>query len=234
MKLYFNHKTNTFSTTPKESYVEVFEPFECKRHEKEPVEISLGIFKVIICRDNWHFTNEGPVQWLWIDIYVQGVLLLPISNSCRKTAVHYHFSESQIAFLQYGHGHNKGKSPHTYMQARDHIDWDEALNSIVYICNNYEDWIVHETKELQTSLIAHEKNNFLDIATLIDLARRYECIAPSIIPVYREFVDKYCFQAMNELLKYVENNQLDDINKNRKTICGDTIWNYIKDYHLSV
>ena len=234
MKLYFDYKSNTFSTMPKELYDVVFEPFDCKRHEKESFEKAVGKFTIKIHRDNWKFSNEGDIQWLWIDIYVQDILLLPISKSCRKADKHYKFSEHEIAFLQYGAGHNAENTPHTYMQARKHINWDEALNSIVTVCNNYEDWIVHETKELLSSLIDHEKNKFWDIATLIDLARRYECIAPSIIPVYREFVDKYCFQAMNELLTYVESNQLDDINKNRKTICGDTIWNYIRDYHLSV
>ena len=232
MKLYFNYKTNTFSITPKESYVEVFEPFDCKKHKKRPFEKTLGIFTIKIHRDNWSFNNEGNVQWLWIDISVQGVLLLPISISCRKADSHYHFSEHEITFIQYGAGHNAGKSPHTYMQARDHIDWDEALNSIVNICDNYEDWIANETKDLLSSLISYEKNKFWDIATLLDLVQRYDFIAPNIIPVYREFVDKYCFQTMTELLKYIESKQMEEINRNHKRACGDIIWKYIKDYHL--
>ncbi len=234
MKLYFNYKTNTFSTTPEEFYNEVFKPFECKGHEKELIEISLGIFKVKICRENRHFAREGAIQWLWIDIYVHDVILLPLSMSCRKAAVHYHFSEHEIAFVQYGIGHNKGKSPHTFMQAKDNIDWDEALNSIVNICNNYEEWIVNESKGLLSSLIAHEKNKFEDIATLIDLTRRYELIAPNIIPVYREFVDKYCFQAMTKLLNHIKGNQFNDINRKHTTTYGDIIWKYIKDYYLGV
>ena len=142
MKVYFNEFTNTFSTTREESFNEAFESFDCQKHEKETLEKTLGVFTIRICRDNYIFSREGAVQWLWIDIYVHDVLLLPISMSCRKADVHYHFSEHEIAFLQYGAGHNAGKCPHTYMQARECVDWEEALKSVVNICNNYEEWII--------------------------------------------------------------------------------------------
>ena len=238
MKLYFNGTTNTFSTTQKDSFDEVFESFDCKRHEKKPVEKTLGIFTVKICRDNWEFSREGFVQWLWVDISVQGKQLLPISMSCRKADTQYHFSEHEIAFQQYGPGHNNGRPSRTYMQtSKDSIDWSDAFNTIAKICNNYSDWIVQETERLLSSLIAHKKYSFLDIATLLSMVRRYEGIVPNIIPVYRDFVDKYCYQAINELTCYIErrhseNKHWDSYDRNSKAICGDILWKYIKDFML--
>ena len=135
MKLYFDYITNTFSTTQKESFIEVFESFDGKRHEKKTIEKTLGVFTVKMRRDNWLFAREGFVQWLWIDISIQGNLLLPISMSCRKADTRYLFSEHEIAFQQYGSGHRRGQSPHTYMQtSKKCIDWDktgnEATNSV--------------------------------------------------------------------------------------------------------
>lgn len=228
MTLYFDGITNTFSTTPKESYIEVFESFDCKKHEKKTTEKTLGMFTVSMRRDNWLFAHEGFVQWLWVDISVLGNLLLPISMSCRKADTRYHFSEHEIAFQQYGPGHNRGKSPHTYMQtSKDYIDWDKAFNNIVNICNNYSEWITQETKQLIASLETYNRTKFWDIATFIELARRYDVIVPEIIPVYRSFVDEYCFVSMSELIKHIESNRL---NRKRKAIYGDIIWNYIKDY----
>ena len=186
------------------------------------------MFTVSMRRDNWLFAHEGVVQWLWVDISILGNLLLPISMSCRKADTRYHFSEHEIAFQQYGSGHNRGKSPHTYMQtSKDCIDWDKAFNKIVNICNNYSDWITQETKQLITSLETYNRTKFWDIATFIELARRYDVIVPEIIPIYRRFVDDYCFIAMSELIKHIESNKS---NGKRRAMCGDIIWNYIKDF----
>lgn len=232
MKLYFNSSTKTFSTTQEETFDEVFESYDCKRHEKETTEISLDIFTIKIRRDNWEFAREGSIQWLWIDVYIHDVLLLPISMSCRKADIHYHFSEHEITFQQYGAGHNVGKCPHTYMQARKSVDWEEALSIVVDICNNYEEWVVHQAQQLISTLIAHKKYKYWDIATLLNLCQRYDEIAPNIVPVYREFVDEHCFHAMTELVKHIENNKMDEVNKRNKMANGDAIWGYIRQYHL--
>ena len=231
-KLYYNESMNIFSTAYNESYGLLFEPFDCKRHERKPVKIKIGIYTLEIGRDNWEFAREGPIQWLWIDIYVQDVLLLPISKSCRKADKLYHFSEHEIAFLQYGAGHNGGKHPHTYMQARKNVDWKEALDTLVDICNNYNDWILQETEKLIYLLRTYKKDYFVDIATLLYMIRKYDKIVPDIIPVYRKFVDKYCFQAMSDLVKRIENAQSNDVIKKNNANYGDIIWTYIKDYYL--
>lgn len=231
-KLYYNESLNTFSTTQILSCNEVFEPFDCKNKEKKFREINLGIYKLRIFRGNLVFSREGAVQWLWIDIYVHDIILLPISMSCRKADIHYKFSEHEIAFLQYGGGHNNGMSPHTYMQARKNVDWDEALDSIVEICNNYNDWIIQETEKLLSSLSVHKKYTFRDIATLLCMVRRYDRIVPNIIPTYRKYVDGYCFGAMSELIKQIKETQL--AKGKHYAIYGDIIWGYIKDYYLDV
>lgn len=232
MELYFNSTTNKFSTTQEESFDKVFESYDCKRHEKETIEKFLGIFTIRIRRDNWEFAREGSIQWLWIDIYVQDILLLPISKSCRKADTHYHFSEHEIAFLQYGGGHNNGMSPHTYMQARKIVDWEEALNNVVNICNNYEEWVVNEARQLISTLTAHKKNNYWDICTLLGMCQRYDGIVPYIVAVYRGFIDEHCFHAMAELICYIEHNKKDEVNKKNMIASGDTIWGYIRQYHL--
>ena len=87
--------------------------------------------------------------------------------------------------------------------------------------------IKQETKQLIASLETHNRTKFWNIATFIELARRYDVIVPEIIPIYRKFVDEYCFVAMSELIKHIESNRL---NGKRKAVYGDIIWNYIKDY----
>lgn len=123
-------------------------------------------------------------------------------------------------------------SPHTYMQARKIVDWEEALNNVVNICNNYEEWVVNEARQLISTLTAHKKNNYWDICTLLGMCQRYDGIVPYIVAVYRGFIDEHCFHAMAELICYIEHNKKDEVNKKDMIASGDTIWGYIRQYHL--
>ena len=67
---------------------------------------------------------------------------------------------------------------------------------------------------------------------MLDLCRKYDEIAPNIVDVYRKFVDEHCFNAMVELVKYIEHNKMDEVNKRNKMAHGDAIWGYIRQYHL--
>ncbi len=173
-------------------------------------------------------------EFLFVNIYVNGVLLLPLSKACRKADVLYYFNEHQITFLQYGAGQNREKDPSTIVQIREHISWESALEEICNICNNYEKWIVDETRSLLSTLLENNKTSSYDISTLLELVRVYDEIAPNVIPVYRNFVDLRCIGAMKDVLDVVESHKDMDIhNRVVKAKNGNVIWEYIKDYYLT-
>lgn len=119
--LYFNEDTKVFSKNPDESSAKIFETWQRDERLFRKEEFEYGPFRINIC------ANFNPSyhksEYIYVDIYVNGVLLLPLSIACRKADVLYHFGEREITFQQWGSGNNAGKSPHTLMQTMDDINW---------------------------------------------------------------------------------------------------------------
>ena len=232
IKLYYDWKKNYFSLSPSDGSIEVFQSHNRIGYEKGKDTISIDPFRIEITTN---FYPQSPArEYIFVDIYINNVLLLPLSLACRKAAVHYHLGEHEIAFTQWGPGQNYGKAAHTIMQKKDKICWDNILLKICEICNDYNKWIENETATLIQSLLIHKKESYHDIATFIELVRRYDTIAPNIIPLYRIFVDDHCFHAMTQLVDSINNSILNELNKKYKASYGDIIWKYIKDYYLDV
>ncbi len=227
--LYYDKNNGLFSLTPSDNTIEAF-----KAHTKEGWkdgvdEIKLGDFKIVF---HTNFYPKAPKrEYIYVDIYVKEILLLPLSIACRKAAVLYHFSERQIAFVQCGTF--KNTTPHTFVQREDSISWLKTFERICEICNNYRHWMLQETNLLISNLEAHSRTKFWDVAYFIDITRRYEIIIPEIVPAIIKFVDKLCFESMEALIDNLKGRNIVDSDKRLKAFCGDMIWRYIRDYKLS-
>ena len=234
MNLYYDNAKKEFTVRETATSEIVFETYEKDNRigwskGSNPV-IKKGNIEVII---QTNFYPKSPKrEYIYANILVNGILLLPLSMACRKAVVQYHFSKHSIAFLQYGAGNNEKMVPKTIFKRGDDINWEDLLCEICKICNDYKGWIIKETKSLISSLSEHKKTDLRDIATLLELIRVYESIVPEIIPIYRKYVDLHCIKTMKGLLDYIEKGNLDNLNKKAKKEQGDTIWTYIKDFKL--
>lgn len=234
LKLYYDATLHAFSTSQSNTNHVVFEANQKEDPANVKGNIECDYFRI---RMHTTCTIAPQKEYLYVDIYINDILLIPLSLSCRKADINYHFKEHEITFQQWGAGNNANQQAHTIMLRDKELDWSILLSKICQICNNYESWITQEIKQLIVSLETHSRTKFWDIATFIELARRYDVIVPEIIPVYRDFVDKYCYQAINELASYIERQHLENkhwesIDRNNKAIYGDILWKYIKDYIL--
>lgn len=234
MNLYYDYAKKKFTVRNTATSEIVFETYE----RDERIGFSKGSNHVIKKGDieiiiHTNFYPKSPKrEYIYANILVNGILLLPISMACRKAVVQYHFSNHSIAFLQYGAGNNERMEPKTILQRGGDINWENLLCEICKICNDYKGWIIKETKLLISSLSEHKKTNLMDIATLLELTRVYESIVPEIIPIYREYVDLHCIKVMKDVIDYIEKGNLDNLNKKAKKEQGDIIWTYIKDFKL--
>ena len=235
MILYYNTIDERFTLRKTDACEPVFETYE----KKERIGWSNGVNPPIkkgnveILIGTNFYPSSSKRECIRVKITVNGVLLLPLSMACRKACKNYHFSKHQIAFLQYGPGNNAGKEPVTIMKRGKGINWESVLYEICEVCNNYQQWIIKETKLLIATLSEHTRANFWNISTLLELVRTYESIVPDIIPIYRQYVDQHCFEAIKNLLEFIEIKQMDKLNKRCKRKDGDVIWTYIKDFYLS-
>lgn len=230
MKLYYNEELQKFSLTSAENYVEVFETHHKEKVENGKNEIKYGCFRIII---QTNFYPQSPErEYIYVDIFINEVLFLPLSLACRKADVHYHFSKHQIAFKQWGAGQNIGRDPHTIMQIRDKIDWSNILNGICEICNDYKEWILREILQLKNDLAIHKMTEYWDVSTFIELVRTYEHIIPESTSIFCDFIDDNCKRSMIKIIESIDSNDSNP-NKEFKKKSGDIIWNYIKDYHLN-
>lgn len=228
MKLYFDMDSHVFSLMPINSNKVVFDT------NQGEIDVKLvghrgDVFRIRIRRIG---TKAPKKEYVYADIIINDVPLLPLSLACRKAYIHYHFGEHEITFQQWGAGQTKNRSAHTIMQKDRDVKWHALLSKICYICNNYERWIVQEMEQLIVLLETNHKNKFWDISRFIEMARCYEVLAPSVIPVIHNFVDKYSFSAMKNIIDFISDHEMQITDMQDKIKCGDIIWNYIKDYTL--
>lgn len=228
MKLYYGNESHEFSLVPSNKNEVVYDA----NQGGKDIKIKDGDNHVFRVRIRTTSTKAPKREYVYVDIYINNVLLLPLSLSCRKADTRYPFREFDIIFQQWGAGQTKNRSAHTIMQKDEEISWDVLLSQICEICNNYESWIIHEVNQLIVLLETNNENKFWDISTFIELTRRYEDIVPSIIPVIHKFVDKYCFEAMKKIVDFTAEHKMQNKDIQHKIKCGDIIWNYIKDYIL--
>lgn len=229
LRLYYDTALQKFSFIPNSNSENVFDACERGLHANLEDNFEQDSFRITMRTIS---TKAPKRRYVYVDIYINGVLLLPLSLSCRKAYIYYHFGKHEIIFQQWGAGQTKQRTAHTIMQKDENINWSILLSQICRICNNYEVWIVQETEQLTVLLENNKKNKYWDIATFIELVRIYEGLVPGIIPVIHTFVDKYCLNAMKNLIDSTAKHKMKIKDMQHKTKCGDIIWNYIKDYLL--
>ena len=230
--LYFDTKNKLFTSDSSDDTIDKFHSHHRIGYENGEDVIIEGEFKIII---HTNFYPKRPQkEFIYADIYVHNILLLPLSLACRKAAVYYKFDEHQIAFKQWGAGQNSDKKVHTIVLRGKCLKWDELFNQIIAICNNYKEWVCFETEQLVQSMILHHKTNFWDIAMFIELIRKYEPIVPDIINIYQSLLNEYCPKAIKDLVDYIFNHKMKAEDKVHKARCGDIIWNCIKDFKLRI
>lgn len=232
MKLYYNKEEQAFTTRTTDSSVELFETHERIGISNGKSTFSYGRFSFEI------FTNFYPKapqrEYIRLNIFVDGVKLLPISLACRKAYVNYHFNEHQISFVQLGAGQHIGITPHTYVKLGGSDGWREVLQQICLICNDYKKWMSRHILQLAQVL---EENNLTrpwHLATFLSLTRRYECFGGLVKDSIQSFADKHCFNAMDNVLQLVATTKQphNRMTKGGFGKDGDVIWCYIKDYWL--
>lgn len=115
MILYYNHLDEEFTLNKSDTCEPVFETYggnERLSWSKGVNPIKKGNIEITI-RTNF-YSNTPHLEFLGVNITVNGILLLPLSMACRKAVKNYHFNKHQIAFQQYGAGNNAGREPMTF------------------------------------------------------------------------------------------------------------------------
>ena len=194
--------------------------------------IRCGIFDILICSNIYPMAPKK--EYIFVDIKVNGVLLLPIKKSLRCSGSYWHIGLNELSFVQYGPGNNYGKSPHTIFN-NNPLNWNDVLLQICIICNDYKNWVFNEMTDLIRMVKQHELTHYWHISNLISIVRMYDEIVPECIPVYRSYLDQNCIVVFNELIDFIYN-KLPKINSKELTSknvlnAGDLIWKYIKDYY---
>lgn len=238
IKLYYDSREEKFSLMPTDTNKVVFES-----HNRigwvagRTLPIKCGLFEIQISSNIYPMFPHR--EYLCVDVYVKGVLLLPISKACRLRCSQYALGQHEIAFTQFGSGNNADKSPHTVVQLNP-LDWLKLLVDTRNICNNYQEWLLKEAKDLINSVDRNRLNNEVYITELISIVRNYDELVPEIIPVYRQFIDKRCIDCFTKMAYWLSDvlpNLTEDEKKKQKRFRlkeGDVLWKYIKDYRLSL
>lgn len=235
MYLYYDTNTQLFSLSDNGEKETVFETYRKeervgrRKGVNSPIEI--GHFMIDI---KTNFYPKSPrYEYIAINVFVDGVKLLPLSMACRKADVNYYLGKDNISFQQYGAGNNKNKEPATIVLLRENANWSLALHTVCDICNNYEEWIGKETRNMISFMTVHGKIGFCEISKFIDMVRVYDIIAPSLIPVYRQFIGSRCIEAMKDLLEHITTHKMKENDKKMKFSYGYILWRYIEDYYSS-
>ena len=229
MTLYYCHDNKKFVLNSDGFCEPLFTTHNREGKAKGHDEFVIGKYRIVI-ETNFYPKNKSR-EYIRVNIYVNGIQLLPISLACRLADVNYHFSEHEISFVEFGTGNNKGIPPFTIVQCNPNIDWDILLQMICTICNDYEQWVIEQTLLLEEELENHQMHSFVHIATFIRIVRKYDQLIPNFNDVYTPFLNKYCFSAMKNLLDYVSSTKACEILCKRDD--GDYIWAYIKDFWLT-
>ena len=221
MELYYNNDRNCFSLTDEGNSKKVFETHNREGWgNKETIEE--GHFKLVI---NSNLYPKSPQnEFLRANLYLDGVQLLPVSQSVKITKSSISIGLQRIALNQYGSGKDKGKKPWTYF-SRD-LDWGEMLDFICKVSEQPEEWQSKEFRlllELLKQKQSFENSPFL-VGNLIKLFFPYEkMLVSSLYPMIRT----NSLAAMRVLLASIEDTDISKLSSNTLEY-GDLIWECIK------
>ena len=234
-RLYYDSVLKNFSTAPTDNSIEVF-----KTHHREGLanghdEIMCDLFKVVI---QTNFYPKSPQrQYIIADIYINDVLLLPLSFAYRPNVKWWMYDlRENIYFTEYKRHCGKvdiyPKGPSTFVLLKDEINWAKLLSEICDICNHYKEWLSNEVELLVNSAMTLPQINWRTCSMLISMIRAYDKIAPDIIPLYHPVMDDMVLDAMTEFWENTKRRKVSNIEIKHLIEEGDLIWQYIKDYKL--
>ena len=241
--LYYDYQTKQFSLKETGSNEVVFDTHDRIGWSNGKDEFTCGIFRFEI-RTNFYPTARHQ-EYIWINVFVHGVLLLPISLA----AYNGRLDKKNISIAQYGKDNYRLYGggyllPHTVVLSNRDQSWGSnydyvwigALATVRDICNNYKDWMLREIQELiSKSGIGLEKDTYR-LHTLLELTENWSLVCPEVARHLQPLVGNYCLDRMAALIQKIQ--MLDgttDREANVQTLVknGDLYWNYIKGRYLT-
>ena len=238
VKLYYDSKAEKFSLVSNETNTVVFES-----HNRigwaagsNPA-IKRGEFEIQI---HSNINPDSFWEFTFVDLYVKGKLLLPISKSYNVRKTIAFLGVSEIAKAQFWPATNFRVSPHTIVQLGS-PDWYGLLSQLCDICNNYHKWMLNEMERLIEWLEQNELQACLNatrLTTVLSIVRTYDEIVPEAIVVYRRLLDNYCISNFCDLFQWFSENMPDILENHKqesirnKVQEGNALWGYLKDYLL--
>lgn len=193
----------------------VFETYDGTNKEhigwgKENVKnINKDDIKLIIKTNFW--PDNVKCEWFRAEIFINNVLLRPLSQC---------YDKGDVSIPSY-----------TILKKHDNFDWESFLEEICDICNHYEVWLNYELEKLINKLPI-ESAELTQQLCILKMLREYDCINTLLFTKkYREHYDDiiFKFENVNPLFKKVF-----DSNDITVVESFDVLWNYIKDYRLSL
>ncbi len=239
LSLYYDEHSQVFSLAPTSENKVVFETHNREGWDNGKNEIMQDYFRIEIQ------TNFYPKalhrEYIYVNIYINNILLLPISKAWRKV-VSQNSSIIKDIFIEEW-GNNIGvvscypKSPSTIVLLRkrakgNEFNWFEVLSSICHICNNYEKWIEKEVVEFVTKMQKCEKVYWRRLASAILLLRTYDTIVPNLSVVYRPTFDIKVLSAVQCLCSRIERTLTNEYSSQNKIPRqeANVLWKYLTDY----
>lgn len=241
--LYYDHQTKQFSLKKTDSNEVVFDTHDRIGWSNGKDEFTCDIFRFEI-RTNLYPTARHQ-EYIWINVFVHDVLLLPISLAAYNGRLDKKF----ISIAQYGKENYRifgggVKSPHSVLLSNRDLSWStnydqvwiDALATVRDICNNYKNWMTREIQKLiSNSGIGLEKDTYR-LHTLLELTENWSLVCPEVAQHLQPFVSNYCFDRMAALIQRIQ--MLDETTDGKAKVQklvenGDLYWNYIKGLCLA-
>ena len=242
--LYYDYQTKQFSLKETSSNEVVFDTHDRIGWANGRDEFTCDIFRFEI-RTNF-YPKAHHQEYIWINVFVHDVLLLPISLAAYNGRLDKKF----ISIAQYGEDNYRLYGggyllPHTVVLSnRDQLwstnydyVWIDALATVRDICNNYKDWMLREIRNLisNSTTTGLEKNPY-HLHTLLELTENWPLACPEVAPVIQPFVGDYSFDRMAALVQRIQTlAKTTDGKANVQKLVenGDLYWNYIKGLCLA-
>lgn len=241
---YYDYQTKQFSLKETSSNEVVFDTHERIGIANGKDEFSCDFFRFEI-RTNF-YPKASHKEFIWINVYVYDALLLPISEATEKGR----FNKEYISKAQYGKDNYRlygggVLAPHTVVISNQDGSWESnydhawiyALAKVRDICNNYQSWILRETKKLISNLCTSDlvKDPF-QLHTLVEMTENWPLVCPDVVGLLHPLVGNYCLDRMAALIQKIQ--MLDgttDKEANVQTLVknGDLYWSYIKGLCLA-
>ena len=232
LQLYYNKTSREFTIIPSVNTIKIYDTHNREGFVNGRDEFVQDQFRFVI---QSNFYPKSPKrQYVSVNIYINEVLLLPLSMSYRPNIKWWRYNLIEnIFFSEYNRHSGKvivyPKAPSTIVQLTDDINWEVLLLGICDICNNYREWISNEVNIIANKIAELPHLDWRRISEVISMMRIYDKIAPDIITSYHPLLDNIVLDAMKEFCEHIKNNTF-ETERQQFLKKGEVIWQYIKDY----